>query len=101
MGTLFYIAYAYSYTVLGDRLAPLYLLYVAIVSMSLYTLLFLLLSADADAVEAHFSGRTPTSLAGGFVAFMALALGSVWVAAILSDVFPVPYQHASSWWSGR
>src|SRR5579864_6840175 len=34
MGTLFYVAYAYSYTVIGDRLAPLLLVYVAIVSMA-------------------------------------------------------------------
>jgi hypothetical protein len=86
MGTLFYVAYAYSYTVLGDRLPPLFLLYVAIVSMSLYCLTYLLLSTDADAVKAHFSRHTPTTLAGAFVAFIALALGSMWVGMILRDL---------------
>jgi hypothetical protein len=86
MGTLFYIAYAYSFAVLGDRLAPLLLLYAAIVSMSLYCLVFLLLATDAQAMKARFSAHTPTALAGAFVAFMALALGGMWVVAIVGDV---------------
>jgi hypothetical protein len=39
MGTLFYVAYASSYALFGNRLSPLFLLYAAIVSMSLYALL--------------------------------------------------------------
>ena len=85
MGMLFYLAYAYSYAVLGDRLAPLFLVYVAIVSMALYCLIYLLLSTDADAVKAHFSRYTPTTPAGAFVTFIALALGSVWVGMIIHD----------------
>jgi hypothetical protein len=85
MGTLFYVAYAYSYLVIGDRLLPVFLVYVAIVSMSLYSLLYLAMSTDAHVVKAHFSVHTPTGIAGGFVAFMALALGSMWVLAIIGD----------------
>jgi hypothetical protein len=59
MGTLFYVAYTYSYAVLGTWLAPLFLLYVAIVSMSLYSLIFLLVSTDEDGVRARFSAHTP------------------------------------------
>jgi hypothetical protein len=96
MGTLFYVAYAYSYQVIGTHLPPLFVVYVAIVSMSVYALLYLALSTDAVAVKAHFSPRTPTTLAGGFVAFMALALGSMWVLAIVGDqlsgVTPTPVQ---------
>jgi hypothetical protein len=86
MGTLFYVAYAYSYTVLGDRLSPLFLLYAAIVSMALYCLVYLLVSTDAVAVKARFSAHAPTTLAGAFVAFMALALGAMWVAMIVGDL---------------
>ncbi len=86
MGTLFYVAYGYSYAVLGDHLAPLFLVYAAIVSMSLYGLVFLLVSADAEAIRARFSPRAPTRWAGGFVACMALLMGGMWVAMILGDV---------------
>jgi hypothetical protein len=86
MGALFYIAYAYSFSVISDRLPPLFLVYVAIISMSLYTLLYLLLSTDADAVKARFDTSASTALAGGFVALIALGLGSMWVLAIMGDV---------------
>jgi len=86
MGMLFYVAYTYSYAVLGDRLAPLFVLYVAIVAMALYCLMYLLLSTDAAAVKAHFSRHTPTTLAGAFVSFIALALGSMWVGMIVRDL---------------
>ena len=86
MGALFYIAYAYSFGVIGERLPPLFLLYVAIISMSLYALLYLLVSTDADAVKPRFDTSAPTALAGGFVALMALGLGSMWGLVVMGDV---------------
>lgn len=86
MGTLFYVAYTYAFAVLGDRLAPLFLLYAAIVSASLYTLVYLLVSTDADAVRARFSTHTPTRLAGGFVAAVAAVMGVLWAVLIVGDV---------------
>ena len=65
MGTLFYLAYAYSFAVLATWLAPLFLVYVAIVSMSAYSLIFVLVSTDAEAVRARFSA---TLRCGGPVA---------------------------------
>jgi hypothetical protein len=62
MGTLFYVAYAYSFAVLGTWLPPLFLVYVAIVSMSVYGLIFVLVSTDAEAVRARFSDQTPNPL---------------------------------------
>lgn len=59
MGTLFYLGYAYSYAVLGTWLPPLFLVSVAIVSMSAYSLIFLLVSTDADVVKARFSAHAP------------------------------------------
>jgi hypothetical protein len=86
MGTLFYIAYAYSFAVLGTWLPPLYLLYVAIVSMSVYSLIFLLVSTDAEAVRARFSDHTPVRWAGGFLMVMSLLLATLWVAMIVGDI---------------
>jgi hypothetical protein len=81
MGSLFYLSYAYSFYILGDRLAPLFLVYAAIVSMSLYGLVYLLLSTDSEAVRRRFSDRTPTRWAGGFVAGMGLLMATVWAVA--------------------
>ncbi len=86
MGTLFYIAYAYSYAVLGTWLPPLFLVYVAIVSMSLYSLIFVLASTDADAVRARFSAHTPVRWAGGFLMVMSLLLATMWVFMIMGGI---------------
>ena len=86
MGMLFYIAYAYSFAVLGTWFAPLFLVYAAIVSMSLYSFIFVLISTDADAVRMRFSAHVPVRWAGGFVMFMALLLGTMWVSRIIGYV---------------
>ena len=86
MGTLFYVAYAYSYSVLGTWLPPLFLVYVAIVSMSLYSLIFVLASTDADAVRARFSGRAPVRWAGGFLMLISLLLATMWAQMIMRDI---------------
>ena len=85
MGTLFYIAYAYSFAVLGTWLSPLFLVYVAIVSMSVYSLIFVLVSTDAMAVRARFSDQTQVRWAGGFLMVMSLLLATLWVAMIVGD----------------
>jgi hypothetical protein len=85
MGTLFYLAYAYSFAVLGTWLAPLFLVYVAIVSMSAYSLIFVLVSTDAEAVRACFSAQTPVRWAGGFLMLVSLLLGTTWVVMIAGD----------------
>jgi hypothetical protein len=86
MGTLFYLAYAYSFAVLGSWLPPLFLVYVAIVSMSAYSLIFVLVSTDAEAVRARFSAHTPVRWAGGFLMLMSLLLATMWVAMIVGDI---------------
>ena len=86
MGTLFYIAYAYSFAVLGTWLPPLFLVYVAIVSISVYNLIFLLVSTDAEAVRTRFSDHTPVRWAGGFLMVMSLLLATMWVAMIVGDI---------------
>jgi hypothetical protein len=86
MGTLFYLAYAYSFAVLGTWLPPLFLLYVAIVSISAYSLIFVLVSTDAGAIRARFSAQTPVRWAAGFLMLMSLLLASLWVVMIVGSI---------------
>jgi hypothetical protein len=86
MAVLFYFAYSYSYYLLSPEFNVLYLGYIAIVSMSGYSLLYLLLSADAVVIKRRFSPATPVRLAGGFLAFMSVLMGMKWVTAILSSL---------------
>jgi hypothetical protein len=84
LGALFYVAYSYAYYLLNPEFNVLYLADMAIVSMSLYGLLYLLLSVDAEAVRDRLEPRTPVRLVGGFMMVMALVLTVKWVATILA-----------------
>src|SRR4029453_18141045 len=80
---ILYNAYWSSYTVLRAWLPPLYLVYVAIVSMSVYNLIFVLVSTDADVLRSRFSARAPVRWAGGFLMVMSLLLATMWVVMIV------------------
>jgi hypothetical protein len=82
----FYVAYSYAYYVLNPEFNVLYLAYIAVVAMSLYGCIFLLIAIDADAVAARFSARTPVRMAGAFLMVLPIGLGMAWVAAIVSDL---------------
>jgi hypothetical protein len=84
MGALFYFAYSYAYYPLNPEFNTLYLAYIAIVSMSLYGLLYLLLSVNPEAVRRRVSTHTPVRLIGGFMMGMALLLTAKWVVTIAS-----------------
>lgn len=84
LGALFYFAYSYAYY--ATVFNAFFLVYIAIISMSLYGLLFLLLSVDAEAVRTRFSDRTPTRLTGGFLAMMMGLFGLAWDASIAATL---------------
>jgi hypothetical protein len=72
MGTLFYFGYGYAYYVFGVRFNQLYLLYIAIVVACVYTLLWMLFTADSGAFRAKFDIDTPVQLIGGLLIAVAL-----------------------------
>jgi hypothetical protein len=76
-GTLFYFAYSYFFYVVGGFNA-LFLVYIAIVSASLYGLLSLLFAIDAEALGDRFAARTPTRLVGGFLIGISLLFTLMW-----------------------
>lgn len=82
LGALFYVAYSYAYYLTVFN--ALFLVYVGVVSMSLYGLIYLLVSVDAAGVRARFSVRTPVRLAGGFLMVMMGLFGAMWGAAVVA-----------------
>lgn len=84
-GTLFYFAYSYYFYVIGGFNA-LFLLYVAIVSMSLFGMLSLLFAIDPEALRARFGARTPVRLVGGFLIGYSLLFALMWVGLTLASV---------------
>ena len=85
IGTLFYFAYSYYFYVIG-AFNTLFLLYVAIVSTSLYGMLSLLFAIDPNALETRFGARTPRRLVGGFLIGYSLLFALMWVGLTLASV---------------
>jgi hypothetical protein len=83
-GTLFYFAYSYYFYVIGGFNA-LFLVYIAIVSTSLYGLLSLLFSTDPEALKARFDPRMPTRLVSSFLVGYSLLFVLMWVGMSLSS----------------
>jgi len=67
MGSQFYIAYGYAYYAFGARFNPLFLVYVALMALSLYALVWSLLVVDPEAIAARFRESMPSRLIGGFL----------------------------------
>jgi hypothetical protein len=100
LGALFYVAYSYAYYLLNPEFNALYLAYVAIVSMSLYGLLYLLLTVDAEAVKSRLEAQTPVRPIGGFMMVMALVLAAKWITTIvvaLSSGVTPPHKELVVW----
>lgn len=76
-GALFYFAYSYYFYVIGGFNA-LFLVYIAIVSTSLYGLLSLLFAIDPEALRNRFGTGTPTRLVGGFLIGISLLFVLMW-----------------------
>ena len=76
-GALFYFAYSYYFYVVGGFNA-LFLVYIAIVSASLYGLLSLLFAIDAESLKARFGPGTPARVAGGLFVGISLLFALMW-----------------------
>lgn len=79
---LLYVVYSYFFFLVGVRFNPLFLVYVALVSTSLYGLVALLARTDADAVREELRG-SPRRAVGGFLLVVALLFAGLWVADVV------------------
>jgi hypothetical protein len=83
-GTLLYFAYSYYFYVVGG-FNILFLLYIAIVSASLYGLLSLLVAIDREAIRGRFGSGAPRRPIGGFFVGISLLFALMWGGMIVSN----------------
>jgi hypothetical protein len=83
-GALFYVAYDYGYYVLGAPYSWLFLPYVALVTLSMYASIAVIVSIDRDAVRDRLAGRIPARSIGGFLAGLAILFTTLWTALNLT-----------------
>ena len=84
MGALFYTSYFYYFSVLGVRFNPLFPVYVAIVSLSMYSLLALLFAIDPEQIKGRFGPHMPTRTTAVFLITISLIFVAIWTTTIVS-----------------
>lgn len=92
LGVLTYMLYTYVIYALQVRFNPLFLVYVALLGLSLYALIWGLATTDLDGLRERFAKRTPVRIVSIFLGSMAVLFYSVWlgevVPALMSGTVP-------------
>lgn len=79
LGMLGYAIYNYAYYMLGASLNRFFVLYVLAFVLGVSTLILALTRLHVANVAARFSSRTPVRILGGYLAFVAFGLTSIWM----------------------
>ena len=79
LGALGYLVYTYLSYALAIEFNSLFLVYVALLGLSLYTLIGGLATADFTGVKARFTGRTPVKAVSIFLAVVAVLFYFMWL----------------------
>ncbi|MGB9937314.1 MAG: hypothetical protein ACPK7O_06300 [Methanobacterium sp.] len=87
MGTIFYFLYSYASMSFLTSYNQFFLVYVAIFSISLYTLLGEMFSMDIKAVKRSFSEGIIEKIAAVFLVIMGLMLALMWLKMIFDSLF--------------
>jgi hypothetical protein len=86
LGMLAYMLYNFAYYVFGTAFNSLFLVYVAILDLSVLALLFALVRLDVEEIGRRFRPATPARWIAGFMAFVAVGLTVFYAATSLTFV---------------
>lgn len=86
LGLLMYMLYNYVFYLYGTSFNVLFLIYVALLTLSIYALIFGLATLDVQELAQRFRSRTPARWISGFMMFFAALLGGLWIAQSLRFV---------------
>jgi hypothetical protein len=81
-GILFYVLYDYGYYVLGAPFNAFFLIYIALMTLSAYAMIAVLLSLDASAVRDQLTAAIHPRLVGGFLAGLAVLFTALWTTLV-------------------
>ena len=86
-GTLTYILYNAVIFAFANAFNPLFLLYVATLSLAFWSLVTLLTQVDVDSIRTHFSVKTPVRFFAGYLAVISLLFMMTWLKQIIPAMF--------------
>jgi hypothetical protein len=87
-GTLGFILYTYITMCFGAAYNALFLVYVALFSLSLFAFVLVMMTFDLDSLPAHFSDRLPRGWIAGLLFFAAAFLSLAWLGRIAATFAP-------------
>ena len=87
-GTLGFILYTYMSMCFGAAYNSLFLVYVALFSLSLYAFILSMMSFDLKTLTAHFSEKLPRRWISGLLFFAAAFLAFAWLGRIAATFSP-------------
>jgi len=98
-GTLGYFMYTYTmYTFISYN--PLYLLYIVLMTISLYAFILAIMSFNMKELGSAFNNQLPIRFIAGFQIFSAFGLGMRWlsdlISALINDTVPLELDHYTS-----
>ena len=79
LGALAYSLYNYAYYVFGAAFNDIFVLHIALFSLSIAALVLAIANIDVTAIAARFRGVRGARLIGGFLAVVGIVLGGLWV----------------------
>lgn len=83
LGMLGYMLYNYAFYLFGAAFNRFFLLYVALLSFSIFALIFGVAKLDVGAISRRFKTRTPVKWISGWMLVVAVGLGGVEIAQVL------------------
>ncbi len=86
-GALAYILYNAVIFAFATAYNPLFLFYVATLSLAVWSLLALLTQVDVDIIRTHFDQKTPTRFFAGYLAIISLLFLVTWLKQIIPALF--------------
>ena len=96
-GALGYFLYTYASYSFLSMYNPLFLVYVALMSMSFFAFTLSMISFDVKNLGLHFSDKLPVKAVGGLLIFIACALGLMWlkmiITPLISGAVPTGLEH--------
>ena len=79
LGALAYSVYNYAYYVFGAAFNDIFVLHIALFSLSIAALVLVIANIDVEAIATRFRGMRGARFIGGFLAVVGTVLGSLWV----------------------
>jgi hypothetical protein len=87
MGVLDYMLYNYAFYLFGTAFNAFFLVYVALLGLSIFALIFGLTNLNVNEISQQMRERTPVKWIGGYFLFVAFGLSAVYLSQSIGFIF--------------